>query len=121
MIGLLVDKGFLSYEEKVSSYWPEFGKNGKEDITLKDILRHESGLAKFKDQVHKNEDLLRENIKKNSIGNVIEKCVPEFPKSSLDTIETKREYHAATRGFILNEIVRRVDPKQRYVRIFQFC
>ena len=113
MVGLLVDKGLLNYEENVSSYWPEFAKNGKENVKLEDVLRHESGLAKFKDHVHKNEDILRENIKRNSIGEVIEKCVLEFPKSSLDSVKTKREYHAATRGFILNEIVRRVDPKQR--------
>jgi len=30
----MVDKGHLKYEEKVSKYWPEFGKNGKENLTV---------------------------------------------------------------------------------------
>ena len=118
MIACLVDKGLLKYEEKIASYWPEFAQNGKENVKLEDVLRHESGLANFNAHVHKNEHLLRENIKKNAIGRVIEKCALSFPKLPLDSVQTKREYHAATRGFILNEVVRRVDPKQRYVSIF---
>ena len=35
LIGIMVDKGLLNYEEKICKYWPEFGKNGKENITLK--------------------------------------------------------------------------------------
>ena len=37
----------MKYTEKISSYWPEFGQNGKEDITVADLLRHEAGLAQF--------------------------------------------------------------------------
>ena len=113
VVAMLVDKGLLNYEEKVSFYWPEFGKNEKGDLKLEDVLRHESGLARFNGHVHKHEDILRENIKKNSIGSVIENCVPSFPSSSNDCGVSKREYHAATRGFILNEIIRRVDPQKR--------
>ena len=29
-----VEKGLLDYEEPVSKYWPEFGCNGKEEITV---------------------------------------------------------------------------------------
>ena len=45
VIATLVEKGLLDYDAKVCSYWPEFKTNGKEDITLADVLRHESGLA----------------------------------------------------------------------------
>ena len=113
VIAMLIDKDLLKYEEKVAHYWPEFAQYGKSDIRLEDVLRHESGLARFNGVVHQPEDILRENIKKNSIGSVIEKCAPVFPNSDRST-GSKREYHAATRGFILNEIVRRVDPKKRY-------
>ena len=109
---MLVNKGLLKYEEKISFYWPEFAKNGKGELTLEDVLRHESGLAQFNGHVHKHEDILRENIKNNAMGSVIENCAPVFPSSD-GTKESKREYHAATRGFILNEIIRRVDPQKR--------
>jgi CubicO group peptidase (beta-lactamase class C family) len=31
---LLVQRGILKYEDKISKYWPEFAQNGKEDITI---------------------------------------------------------------------------------------
>ena len=116
---MLVDKGLLRYDEKVSTYWPEFASNGKSEIKLEDVLRHESGLARFNGYKHNQEDILRENLKKNSMGSVIEKCSPVFP--SPDSCGgSKRNYHAGTRGFILNEIVRRVDPQKRYKLISPF-
>ena len=112
VLAILVDRGLINYDDKVSLHWPEFSKNDKDGITIEDVLRHESGLARFNDHVHQNKDILRENIKKNFIGRVIEDCKLDFPKSN-DNVETKREYHGATRGFILNEIVRRVDAQRR--------
>merc|ERR1711874_198361 len=35
----LEDKGLMKYTEKISTYWPEFGQNGKENITVADLLR----------------------------------------------------------------------------------
>ena len=108
---MMVDRGLLDYDEPVCKYWPEFAKNGKDRITLADVLRHESGLSSF-NFIHNDHDILRENIKTNSIGAVIETCSPYFPNAT-NGIDTKRAYHGITRGFILNEIVRRVDPKGR--------
>lgn len=39
-----VERGQIDINERVSKYWPEFGCNGKEDITVKMILRHRAGL-----------------------------------------------------------------------------
>ena len=44
---MLAFQGLMKYTEKISSYWPDFGQNGKEDITVADLLRHEAGLAQF--------------------------------------------------------------------------
>jgi CubicO group peptidase (beta-lactamase class C family) len=108
---MLVDRGLLDYDEKISKYWPEFAKNGKDNIRLCDVLRHESGLSSF-NFMHNDHDILRENIKTNSIGAVVESCNQYFP-NSINDVHTERAYHGITRGFILNEIVRRVDPKGR--------
>jgi uncharacterized protein YbbC (DUF1343 family)/CubicO group peptidase (beta-lactamase class C family) len=40
----LVETGKLNLEDPVAKYWPEFGANGKEQITLRDLLTHYSGL-----------------------------------------------------------------------------
>ena len=40
----LVSEGKLRLRDKVSDYFPEFGANGKEDITVKQLLLHSAGL-----------------------------------------------------------------------------
>lgn len=31
-------RGYLDYEQPISRYWPEYGQNGKEKTTLKQLL-----------------------------------------------------------------------------------
>ena len=50
------------------------------------------------------------------LGSFIENQSQHFP--SYKDIESKTEYHALTRGLIINEIVRRIDPM---VNILSFC
>ena len=40
----LVEEGKLCLEDPVARYWPEFKANGKEDITVRELLTHYSGL-----------------------------------------------------------------------------
>ena len=42
---ILVDRGLLDLDEPVASYWPAFGQNGKEEITVRLLLSHQSGVA----------------------------------------------------------------------------
>jgi len=37
-------RGWLDYEERVSAYWPEFAQQGKERITVRQLLAHQAGL-----------------------------------------------------------------------------
>ena len=41
---VLIDEGAISLETKISEVWPQFAINGKENITLRDVLTHRSGL-----------------------------------------------------------------------------
>ncbi|MDD5765113.1 MAG: serine hydrolase [Candidatus Marinimicrobia bacterium] len=41
---LLYDDGLLKFDQKVSELIPEFRQNGKEDITIRQLLTHSSGL-----------------------------------------------------------------------------
>ena len=36
--------GWLDYEERVCSYWPEFSQQGKDKITVRQLLAHQAGL-----------------------------------------------------------------------------
>ena len=62
LLGIMVDQGNLDFNERISKYWPEFGKNGKEFITVADNMKHECGLPSYSAKV--DFDWLRtENIK----------------------------------------------------------
>ena len=98
-IASLVGRGRLDYEAKVVDSWPEFGANGKGELTVAEVMRHEGGMAAFNKSLDP-EDLLTENINQNRVGRVIEGHPLRYRTGG----RSKREYHAITRGWILNEI-----------------
>src|ERR1051326_5301535 len=44
-LALAHSRGWLDYDAPVAGYWPEFAQNGKADITVRQLLRHEAGLV----------------------------------------------------------------------------
>ena len=40
VVALMVDRGLLNYDDKISKHWPQFAKKGKQDLTVADVLRH---------------------------------------------------------------------------------
>jgi CubicO group peptidase (beta-lactamase class C family) len=107
-VASLVGQGLLSYDAKISDYWPEFEAHGKGDLRVCQLMRHEAGLANF-DTSLDTADLLPAKIKQNCIGRIIEDQSLNYGKYE----QGSREYHAITRGWIVNELFRRVDPKSR--------
>jgi CubicO group peptidase (beta-lactamase class C family) len=109
----LVGRGLLDYAARVSSYWPEFAANEKGELTVADVLRHEGGMAVFRTSIDP-DDLLPANLKQNKVGAVVENHSLRYPTGG----RGRREYHAITRGWILNEVFRRVDPAGRTIGEF---
>jgi CubicO group peptidase (beta-lactamase class C family) len=108
LFGMLIDRGLLDLNKRISDYWPEFSAHGKGDLTVADLMRHEGGLAAF-DQTIKPTELQTNAIKQNAIGAIIERQRPKFRQGS----NNQREYHALTRGWIANEVFRRLEPSGR--------
>jgi len=106
MMAMAKDRGLLDYADKISKHWPEFGQEGKEDLTIADLMRHECGLPSLTPPPSV-EDIQTANIKTNALGELIEKHKLSWP------VEGKRQYHSVTRGWIANEIFRRADPQKR--------
>lgn len=77
---------------KVTQYWPEFGQNGKEEVKICDILRHESGLPHFSVPMDSVKNAWTDNIKENKIGEFIEQEKQHFPADK-GGITFKRQYH----------------------------
>ncbi len=104
----LVGRGLLDYKAKIVDYWPDFGAHGKGELTVAELMRHEGGMAAFTTSIDP-EDLYTKNIKENRVGRVVEGHALRFRKGN----RSRREYHAITRGWIVNEVFRRVDPQGR--------
>ena len=58
-------------------------------ITIADVLRHEAGLPRLSEQITI-EDCFPENIKKNSIGKIIENESLNFPEGNFRYIGTNQ-------------------------------
>ena len=107
----LVSSQRLDYKAKICEHWPEFSGDGKENLTIADLMRHEAGLSSLNVSIDPR-DLWRDNIKANKIGEVLESHPLRFRQ------DTPREYHAMTRGWVANEVFRRVDPYGRTIGEF---
>jgi CubicO group peptidase (beta-lactamase class C family) len=101
-MALLHSRGLLDYEERVCTYWPEFAQNGKQDVTVQQLLAHQAGLFAFNERVDRSviADLDR-------LAVVMARQKPEWEPG------TRQAYHAITLGFYEGELVRRVDPQHR--------
>uniref|UniRef100_A0A1I7XDJ9 Beta-lactamase domain-containing protein n=1 Tax=Heterorhabditis bacteriophora TaxID=37862 RepID=A0A1I7XDJ9_HETBA len=106
-IAVLVDRGYLSYNDKVVDYWPEYGRFGKENTTVEDVLTHKAGLPYLEDHIDLNDVIYFQGVQRK-----IEKSRPVWAPGSASG------YHAVTFGFIIDGIVRRVDCKGRDVNTF---
>ena len=106
MMAILHSQGLFKYDEKVAIYWPEFGQNGKEHITISDVMRHESKMPKFHIQTDMSL-LSTENIKLNKIGEIIEADSQQVLPEGICRI------YATTKDMITNEIFRRIEPGKR--------
>ena len=94
--------GWLDYEERVATYWPEFAQHGKEKITVRQLLAHQAGLFAFDEPVDRSvvADLDR-------LAVVLARQKPAWETG------TRQAYHALTLGFYEGELLRRVDPRHR--------
>src|SRR6476469_477454 len=48
---LLADRGELDFAAPVARYWPEFAANGKDDITVAQVMSHSAGLSGWREPV----------------------------------------------------------------------
>ena len=95
-------RGWLDYEERVATYWPEFAQNGKDTITVRQLLGHQAGLFAFDEPVDR--DAVA-NL--DRLAGVMARHRPAWQPG------TRQAYHGLTLGFYEGELMRRVDPEHR--------
>jgi CubicO group peptidase (beta-lactamase class C family) len=98
VIHRLVDRGLIDYEAPVAEYWPEFGANGKADITVREMMGHRAGLSQ-----------LNGTTKADLMDHLLmEERMAAAPASRL---YGKPAYHALTYGWLLSGLARAVTGK----------
>ena len=102
----LWERGKLDLDDRVVSYIPEFGQQGKEEVTLRHVLTHTGGFPSV-------ESRWSAALWGESIARI---CAA--PLEPGWTPGQKAGYHAASGWFLLGEVVRLIDgrPYDRYVR-----
>lgn len=95
-------EGLFEYDDRVAEYWPAFGENGKDEITIRDLLRHRGGVAAIDGTLRPgdladSEPFLRRLAAKE----------PDWEPG------TRHGYHAFSLGWYESELLRRTDPDGR--------
>jgi len=101
-LALAHSRGWLDYDERVATYWPEFADNGKDGITVRQLLGHEAGLPVVDEPLDaaKLADF-------DALAAAIARQRPAWEPG------TRHGYHGVSLGWYEGELIRRVDPKRR--------
>jgi len=96
----LISRGLLSPNEKVSTYWPEFAANGKNDVEVRQILSHTSGVSGWE------KDMTLEDIYDiPTATTLLARQAPFWPPGSASG------YHSLTFGHLVGALVFRTVGK----------
>ena len=101
-LALAHSRGWLDYDERVTTYWPEFGQAGKQEVTLRQLLAHEAGLPVI-------DALLGPGllVDFDRLATIIARQRPVWPPG------IRHGYHGVSLGWYEGELIRRVDPEGR--------
>lgn len=113
-MAMAADRGYFHYDDKVCKYWPEFAQKGKEDITIADVLRHDSGLHAFHEVITP-EAVATQSDPNGEMSRIIAEQEPWVWLNGPRKGKRPRQYHGVSRGYILSQILMRVDPKKRTI------
>ena len=103
VIAWLVDQDRIGYDQLAASIWPEFGVNGKEQVTIGDMLSHQTGLSGITNPDWTPADWFDWN-----------KTIAELAtQAPIFEPRTASGYQPITYGYLIGEIASRADKQQR--------
>jgi CubicO group peptidase (beta-lactamase class C family) len=101
-LALAHSRGWVDYDERVATYWPEFAQAGKEEVTVRQLLGHEAGLPVIDERL---DPRMLEDF--DALAAAIARQRPLWKPG------TRHGYHGVSLGWYLGELIRRVDPPGR--------
>jgi CubicO group peptidase (beta-lactamase class C family) len=99
-VHVLADRGFLDYDAPIAEYWPEFAAKGKGKATVRHALTHRVGIP---------QDPPGFEIGMAADWDAVCRATAEL--EPLWEPGTRSGYHPLTFGWMLGEVVRRVDGR----------
>lgn len=118
LIHILVSQKLLAYDKTLASYWPAFAQNGKDSVTLRDMLTHESGLFNIVSITEHAKDMLDWQL---MLSNVEQMALnsPTNTQSSGNSSANKKQpvdqstessaaYSALVSGWVLGGLIEKV-------------
>jgi len=97
---MVVDRGQLELDAPIARYWPEFAQGGKENVMVRDALTFQAGVPGFDPPVS------FESVHDWDATVARIAAMPHWFDG-----ERRICYHPTTYGFLLGELVRRVDGR----------
>jgi CubicO group peptidase (beta-lactamase class C family) len=98
---MLAARGDLDLDQRIAEHWPEFASEGKEQITVRELLSHRAGLAAIAQQLPEGALYDWDQVTK-----ALAKQAPWWVPGS------GHGYHVHTFGFLLGELVARVSGRR---------
>ncbi|WP_321488584.1 serine hydrolase domain-containing protein [uncultured Hyphomonas sp.] len=96
----LADQGKLDFDAPVAEYWPEFAANGKDGVKVSHLMSHSAGLSGWTAPLDKN-DLYDWDKATRLLA----------AQAPLWEPGTASGYHAITQGYLVGEVIRRIDGR----------
>ncbi|MGP9537221.1 serine hydrolase domain-containing protein [Brachybacterium sp. AOP43-C2-M15] len=93
---MAVEQGLIDLDAPVAVHWPEFARNGKEEVTVRQVMAHRAGLPA------PTEDITREMLRQWTP--VVDQLAEQAPSW---TPGEAHLYHALTFGHLAGEVLRR--------------
>ena len=90
------ENGMVDFDKPVNHYWPEFSGDGKEDITIRHVMEHSSGVPHFGEPLS-----TTDTYDWNHACSILARTRPLHSPGQMVV------YHARTFGFLLGEVIRR--------------
>jgi CubicO group peptidase (beta-lactamase class C family) len=97
---ILIDRGELALDDPVSRHWPEFAANGKQDVSIAEVVSHRARLP-----VHREPVVLEDVTDDVRMAALLARQAPHPDPRAVAA------YHALTYGWLCGELVRRVDGR----------
>lgn len=99
---MLSERGLLDFDAPVTTYWPEFGQAGKQNVPVSHLLSHRVGLTSFEPTSGVGP---RELLDWQRCTSALAAMTPLWEPG------TAYMYHAVTYGYLVGEVIRRVSGK----------